>query len=284
MAYVRASRRRHSAGQRVARALYLLVLFCGALVMFIPFAWSLSTSLKPLSQSLAYPPVWIPRVFDWSNYVKIWQIVPLARWFLNSGIAATGVTLCNLVFDSMAGYALARLQFRGKQFLFIGVLAMLMVPFQAVMLPVYILLRYLGLLDNYFGLIIPLAVQAVGVFLMRQAFLNLPADLESAARIDGAGSFRTFWQLSVPLVAPSLLTLGLISFMLSWNNFLLPLLVANREHLWTVPLGIVMFQQEYFVNWPYLMAAAVMTTIPVAVIFLIFQKWFVRGIATTGMN
>ncbi len=269
---------------RISRSVYFLILMGGALVMFVPFAWSLSTSLKPLSESLAYPPVWIPHIFDWSNYVKIWHLVPLAQWFANSAIAAVGVTLCNLVFDSMAGYALARLNFKGKRLLFIGVLAMLMVPFQAVMLPVYIILRYLHLLDNYYGLIVPLAVQAVGIFLMRQAFLNLPSDLEDAASIDGAGRFRTFWQLSVPLVVPSLLTLGLISFMLSWNNFLLPLLVANRQHLWTVPLGVVMFQQEYFVNWPYLMAAAVMTTVPVAVIFLVFQKWFVRGIATTGFR
>ncbi len=281
MAQGRTSRRARS---RISRAAYLVILAFGALVMFIPFAWSLSTSLKPLSEALAYPPQWIPRVFDWGNYVKIWKLVPLARWFGNSAIAAFGVTVANLVLDSMAGYALARLDFRGKRLLFLGVLAMLMVPFQSVMLPVYIILKDLGLLDNYYGLILPLAVQAVGVFLMRQAFLNLPEELEDAAAMDGAGRFRMFWQLSLPLVIPSLLTLGLISFMLSWNNFLLPLLVANQPNLWTVPLGVVMFQQEYFVNWPYLMAAAVMTTIPVAVVFLAFQKWFVKGIATTGIR
>ncbi|MHB1733207.1 carbohydrate ABC transporter permease [Ferrimicrobium acidiphilum] len=277
-------RRSRRIRRHISRWFYLAILTMGALVMFIPFAWSLSTSLKPLSESLVYPPVWIPHIFDWENYVKIWHLVPLARWFGNSAIAAIGVTIGNLICDSMAGYALARVQFRGQRLMFIGVLAMLMVPFQSVMLPVYILLRAFGLLDNYYGLIIPLAVQAVGIFLMRQAFLNLPSDLEDAAIMDGAGRFRMFWQLSLPLVLPSLLTLALISFMLSWNNFLLPLLVASRPHLWTVPLGVVMFQQEYFVNWPYLMAAAVMTTIPVAVIFLVFQKWFVRGIATTGMR
>ncbi|MHB8191261.1 MAG: carbohydrate ABC transporter permease [Ferrimicrobium sp.] len=283
MAQARNSKR-NPLGRRLSRGLYLVILSGGALVMFIPFIWSLSTSIKPLSESLAYPPVWIPHVFDWANYVKIWHLVPLAQWFGNSAIAAIGVTVGNLFFDSLAGYALARVHFRGQKILFIGVLAMLMVPFQSVMLPVYIMLRALGLLDNYYGLILPLAVQAVGIFLMRQAFLSLPSDLEDAAIMDGAGRFRMFWQLSLPLVVPSLLTLGLISFMLSWNNFLLPLLVANRPHLWTVPLGVVMFQQEYFVNWPYLMAAAVMTTIPVAVIFLVFQKWFVRGIATTGIR
>lgn len=281
---IKVKSRMRRVGRHISRTLYLFILAVGALVMFIPFLWSLSTSLKPLAESLTYPPVWVPHIFDWLNYVKIWHLVPLARWFGNSAIAAGGVTVGNLVFDSMAGYALAKVRFRGQRLMFVGVLAMLMVPFQSVMLPVYILLRYLGLLDNYYGLIIPLCVQAVGIFLMRQAFLNLPGDLEDAAIMDGAGRFRMFWQLSLPLVMPSLLTLGLISFMLSWNNFLLPLLVASRPHLWTVPLGVVMFQQEYFVNWPYLMAAAVMTTIPVAVIFLVFQRWFVRGIATTGIR
>lgn len=278
------ARHHASIGSYAMRGSYLAILTVGALAMFIPFAWSLSTSLKPLAEAMTYPPIWWPHPFDWANYTKIWDIVPLARWFANSAIAAGGATLGNLVLDSMAGYALARITFPGHKIVFVGVLAMLMVPFQAVMLPVYIILRDLGLLDNYYGLILPLAVQAVGIFLMRQAFLNLPRDLEDAATVEGAGRLRMFWQLSLPLVTPSLLTLGLISFMLSWNNFLLPLLVANRSHLWTVPLGVVMFQQEYFVNWPYLMAAAVMATLPVAVIFLVFQKWFVRGIATTGMR
>lgn len=266
------------------RGAYLAILIFGSLVMFIPFLWSLSTSLKPVSQSLTFPPQWIPHPFLWSNYAKAWHIVPMARWFANSVVAAGGVTFANLVLDSLAGYALARIDFKGRKVVFIAVLAMLMVPFQAVMLPVYILLRALHLLNNYGGLILPLAVQAVGVFLMRQAFIVLPRELDDAAMVEGAGRLRMFWQLSLPLVKPTLLTLGLISFMASWNNFLIPLLVVNRERFYTLPLGVVMFQQQYFTNWPYLMAAAVIATVPVAIVFVVFQRWFVRGVATQGLR
>ncbi len=276
--------RSKSLQQRLLRAAYLSILVFGALVMFVPFAWSLSTSLKPVTQSLTFPPQWIPHPFQWRNYARAWHIVPMARWFANSLIVAGGVTFANLALDSLAGYALARIDFRGRRVLFVGVLAMLMVPFQAVMLPVYILLRDMHLLNNYGGLILPLAVQPVGVFLMRQAFINLPQELDDAAMVDGAGRLRMFWQLSLPLVTPTMLTLGLISFMASWNNFLIPLLVVDRERLYTLPLGVVMFQQQYFTNWPYLMAAAVIATVPVAIVFVVFQRWFVQGVATQGLR
>ncbi len=274
----------HGRGRGVARGIYFLILVGGALLMFVPFAWSLSTSLKGLSQAMTYPPIWWPHPFALQNYVKIWSIVPIGQWFVNSLLVASAVTAANLVFDSLAGYALARIEFRGRTLVYFGVVSMLMIPFQAVMLPLYILLKDMGLLDNYGGMIAPVAVSAMGIFLMRQAFLALPQELEDAARIDGAGRFRMFLQLSLPLVTPTLLTLALMIFLASWNNFLLPLLVANRAALWTVPLGIVMFQQEYFVNWPYLMAAAVLATLPVGIVFLLFQRWFIRGVATTGLK
>ena len=275
---------RNTFSYRLVRVIYLLILTLGALAMLIPFAWSLSTSLKPLGESMAYPPVWWPHPFDWSNFTVIWTMVPLARWFLNSAIVAVSVTIGNLIIDSLAGYALARIPFRGRNVLHLGIVSMLMIPFQSVMLPVYILLRWLGLLDNYGGMIVPVLVSAMGVFLMRQAFLTVPQELEDAAMIDGAGRLRMFWQISLPMVTPSLMTLALMIFMGSWNNFLLPLLVANRSHLWTVPLGIVMFQQEYFVNWPYLMAGSVLATLPIAILFLVFQRFFVRGVTTTGLK
>ncbi len=271
-------------GYRVTRFVYLAVLTVGALAMFIPFLWSLSTSLKPLGESVAYPPIWWPHPFVWHNFVTIWHMVPLGHWFINSLVVGGTVTLGNLVFDSLAGYALARIPFRGQQVLLMGIVAMLMIPFQSVMLPVYIVLRDLHLLDSYSGLILPTIVSAMGVFLMRQAFLNIPMELEDAARIDGAGRWRMYAQIALPAVQPTLLTLALMIFMASWNNFLLPLLVANREHLWTLPLGIVMFQQLYFVNWPFLMAASVLATVPIAVVFLLFQKWFVQGVVTTGLK
>lgn len=275
---------RRTATRWISRGLYLAILTGGALLMFVPFAWSLSTSLKGLGQAMTYPPVWWPHPFQVANYAKIWHIVPIGQWFINSVLVASAVTAANLIFDSLGGYALARVKFPGKRFWYMGIVAMLMIPFQAVMLPLYIVMKDLGLLDNYGGLIAPVAVSAMGIFLMRQAFLTLPSELEDAARIDGAGRFRMFWQLSLPLVTPTLLTLALMIFLASWNNFLLPLLVANRASLWTLPLGIVMFQQEYFVNWPYLMAAAVLATLPIGLVFLVFQRWFIRGVATTGLK
>ncbi|MHB1610610.1 MAG: carbohydrate ABC transporter permease [Sulfobacillus sp.] len=270
--------------RHLIHGLYLAILILGAVTMFVPFLWSLSTALKPLSESLAFPPQWWPHPVDVQNFISIWKLVPVARWFANSFLVASIVTVLNLVFDSMAGYALARINFPGKNFVFIGILSMLMVPFQSVMLPVYILLRALGLLDSYAGMILPMAVSAMGVFLMRQAFLTIPQEMEDAATIDGAGRLRMFVQISLPMVIPNMLTLALMMFLASWNNFLLPLLVANRTHLWTLPLGIVMFQQEYFVNWPLLMAAGVIATLPIALVYLLFQKWFIQGVASTGIK
>ncbi len=271
-------------GGWILRVLYLLILTTGAITMVIPFLWSVSTALKPLGQAVAFPPIWWPRPILWQNFITTWKIVPLARWFANSIGVAFVVVLGNLVFDSLAGYALARIPFKGRSFVFFAIVSMLMIPFQAIMLPTYILLRNLGLLNSYWGMILPTIISAMGVFLMRQAFLGIPKEIDEAAIIDGASRFRMFWQIALPMVKPNLLTLALLTFMGSWNNFLLPLLVANNPKIWTLPLGMVMFQQQYFTNWPYLMASVVMATIPTALLFLMFQRWFVEGISTTGIK
>lgn len=270
--------------QRVSRALFLLVLTVGALVMLIPFAWSLSTALKPLSLSMQFPPVWWPHPFVWGNFSAVLRIVPFVQWFVNSFIVAGSVTVGNLIIDSLAGYALARIDFKGRNIVFLAIVAMLMIPFQAVMLPVYLLLRALGLINTYLGMILPTVVSSMGIFLMRQAFLNIPRELDDAAIIDGCGRLRMFLQIAVPQVGPSLLTLALMIFVGSWNNFLLPLLVANSPNLWTIQLGIVQFQSEYTTNWPYLMAAGIMAIIPIALLFLIFQRRFVQGWTISGIN
>jgi ABC-type glycerol-3-phosphate transport system permease component len=271
-------------GGRILRLAYLLILTAGALIMVIPFLWSLSTALKPLSESVEFPPIWWPHPILWQNFVTTWKIVPLARWFFNSVFVAFFVVMGNLIFDSLAGYALARIAFKGRTFIFFGIVSMLMIPFQAIMLPTYILLRDLNLINSYWGMILPTAVSAMGVFLMRQAFMGIPREIDEAAIIDGASRWRMFWQISLPMVKPNLFTLALLTFMGSWNNFLLPLLVANKPGIWTLPLGMVMFQQQYFTNWPYLMASVIMATIPTALLFMIFQRWFVEGISTTGIR
>lgn len=276
--------RRNGWGYRVSRGLFFLILVGGALVMMVPFAWTLSTALKPLSLSLAYPPVWWPHPFEWKNFTAVFQQVPLAHWFYNSTVVAVVVTVGNLILDSLAGYALARIDFAGRTFLYVSTLAMMMVPFQAVMLPVYLLLRQMGLINTYWGMILPTLVSSMGIFLMRQAFLNLPKELDDAAIMDGCGRLRMFLQISLPQVTPTLLTLALLIFVGSWNNFLLPLLVANEPHLWTLQLGIVEFQSQFASDWPLLMAASVLITLPIAALFLAFQRWFVRGIVMSGIK
>ena len=276
--------RRRGFSYQISRGLFLLILIGGALAMLVPFAWSLSTALKPLMLSLAFPPVWWPHPFLWSNFSQVFQVVRLAQWFLNSTIVSGSVTVGNVVFDALAGYALARIDFKGRNIVYVGTLAMLMVPFQAVMLPVYVLLRQMGLLDTYWGMILPTLVSSMGVFLMRQAFLNLPRELDDASIMDGCGRFRMFWQISLPQVTPTMLTLALLIFVGSWNNFLLPLLVANQTHLWTLQLGLVEFQQKFTTNWPFLMACSVLAIVPIGVLFLIFQRWFVRGIVMSGIK
>lgn len=252
--------------------------------MVSPFLWTVSTSLKPLSQAMDFPPKWIPHPFLWKNYVDTWKTVPMGQWFVNSSIVSVASVIGNLILDSLAGYALARINFRGKTIVFFVIVSMLMIPFQAIMLPVYIILRDLRLINSYAGIILPQLVSAMGVFLMRQSFLNVPNEIEESAIMDGAGRFRMFWQISLPMVMPAMLTLALMIFMGSWNNFLLPLLVANNQNFWTLPLGMVMFQQQYYTNWPYLMAAAVMVTVPITILFLIFQRYFIQGIATSGLK
>lgn len=271
-------------GRRISRIIYLLILILGAIVMVSPFLWTVSTSLKPLSEAMDFPPKWIPHPFLWKNYLDTWKTVPIGQWFINSTIVSVVCVVGNLVLDSLAGYALARINFRGRTVVFFAIISMLMIPFQAIMLPVYIILRDLHFLNSYAGLIAPQLVSAMGVFLMRQAFLNVPNEVEESAFMDGAGRFRMYWQIAIPMVVPTLLTLALTIFMGSWNNFLLPLLVANNQNFWTLPLGMVLFQQQYYTNWPYLMAAAVMVTIPVTVLFLVFQRFFIQGVATSGLK
>lgn len=275
---------RRGLARRVSRGLFVAILAFGALAMMIPFAWSVSTALKPLALSMQYPPVWLPHPFVWGNFVQVFHLVPLARWFMNSGITTIAITVGNVILDSLAGYALARIQFTGRNILYLAIISMLMIPFQAVMLPVYLLLRAGGLLNTYWGMILPSIVSAMGIFLMRQAFLNIPQELDDAAIMDGAGRIRMFWQIAIPQVLPSLLTLSLLMFVAAWNNFLLPLLVANNPNLWTVQLGIVEFQMQYTTNWPFLMAAGVMATVPIAALFLIFQRRFVQGWTMTGIQ
>lgn len=264
--------------------IYLIIAFFG-ITMVLPFLWMVITSLKEDAQVFSWPPTWIPNPVKPQNYVDAWHVASFGRYFINSGIVAVTVTVVGLFLNSMAGYAFAKFRFPGRNILFVYVLATMMVPIYATMVPVFILLKTIRSLDSYQGLILPFLATGFGIFLMRQFFQTIPTDLIEAARIDGCSEFRTFMQIVLPISKPPLATLGIFTFMLSWNNFIWPLIVVKSNDMRTVPLAIAALSQGLFVmSWPILMAGASFAITPVLVVFLLFQRFFVRGIALTGLK
>ena len=260
-----------------------LVLVPLALVMLVPLLWMLMTSLSTLAETRRFPPG-LPEGLHWQNYRQAWLQSPFARWMLNSAVVSVVCVLSNLVLCSMAGYAFARIPFAGRKVLFVGILATLMVPFQVVMIPTLLIVKALGLVDTLPALVVPNLVTAFGIYLLRQFFLSLPAELEEAAIMDGAGRLRVLTRILLPLMGPPLSTLAVLTFLTVWNDFLWPLVVTSSPENMTVQLGLATFQSAHFTNWPVLMAGTLMSQLPVLVLFLVGQRWFVRSIATTGIK
>jgi multiple sugar transport system permease protein len=220
----------------------------------------------------------------WHNYLDAWQQAPFGHWLINSTIVSVACVVGNLVFCSLAGYAFARIPFFGSRLLFIAVLATLMVPFQIVMLPTLIVVRDLHMTDTLGALVAPNLATPFGVFLMRQFFTTVPRELEEAACIDGAGRLRTLLSIMVPLMGPTLATLSVLTFLNVWNDFLWPLIAIQSPGNMTIQLGLQNFQGAHLTNWPVLMAATVMSQIPVLVLFVLAQRFFVRSIASSGFK
>lgn len=261
-----------------------LALLVGSAVMLVPFAWMLSTSLKEPGDIFVYPPQWLPQPMRWQNYVETVTVMPFLRFYLNSTIQATAVTVLQLLTSSLAAFAFSRLRFRGRDALFLLYLATMMIPFPVTMIPNFVIIRYLHWIDTYRALILPPAFSAFSTFLMRQYFLSIPNELDDAARVDGASSFRIWWQVILPLSGPAVATLAIFTFLGQWNNFLWPLVATNSEKMWTLPVGLASFQGQYSIQWNLLMAGSVIAIVPILIIYLIGQKWFVRGITLTGMG
>ncbi len=278
----RPGRRRH-AGTLKRLGLHALLL-AGSVVMLVPFVWMLSTSLKEPGDVFIYPPQWIPQPVVWENYLETVTIMPFGRFYLNSAIQAVSVTVLQLLTASLAAFAFARLRFRGRDALFLLYLATMMIPFQVTMIPNFIVMRFLNWIDTFRALILPPAFSAFSTFLLRQYFMSIPAELDDAARVDGASSFRIWWQILIPLSGPALATLAIFTFLGQWNNFLWPLVVTNSEEMWTLPVGLASFQGQYSIEWHLLMAGSVIAVVPILIIYLVGQKWFVRGITLTGMG
>ena len=282
----------------MSRAVAHVILLMGAVAMLLPFAWMLSTSLKPQDELFTVPPTWIPSQFQWDTYVKAMSAGNFGRYALNSLFLALANTCTNVMLAALAGYAFARLRFPGSKFLFILVLATLMVPYQVTIIPLFVIVRHvplfggndilgqggIGWINSYWGLIVPGAVGAFGIFMLRQFFQTLPRELEDAARIDGAGEFRIFWQIMLPLAMPAIATLAIFSFQAGWNAFFWPLLITTTDDMRTIQLALTVFVQQYSTQWDQLMAATVVATAPVILAFAIGQRLLVRGIAFTGLK
>lgn len=266
---------------------FVWILYTGLIlytvITFVPFLWALSASFKPLAEISAGSANFIPKIFTIDNYKQIFLQEPLfGRWLLNSAIVAIAVTAFNLLFNSMAGYALARIRFPGNQLLFLLILAVLVVPAQITLLPRFLILKSFGWLNSYQGLIVPTVVNATFIFMMRQFFVNFPKELEEAAQLDGLNRFETFFQIVLPLAKPALAAQTIFIFMSSWNEFLLPLVVMSNPEMFTLPIGLNAFKGQYITYWNYIMAASMVFTLPALAIYAFFNRYFIQGVTFTG--
>ena len=261
-----------------------LVLLPLAIVMLIPMIWMIITSFETLSETRHFPPILIPSSLQWQNYTAVLQQAPFARWFMNTLIVTVVVVAGNLLFCSLAGYAFARIKFFGRDVVFILVLATLMIPFQVIIIPTFIIVRKLGLIDTLGALIVPNLAGAFGIFLLRQFFKSLPIELEEAARIDGASRLGVLFKIVLPLSGPVLATVAVVTFLWTWNDFLWPLVTLYSPNNMTLQLGLTTFQGAHSTNTHLLMAANVMSILPVLALFVFAQRFFIRGIATSGLK
>ena len=268
-------------------SIYIL-LTIGAFTMLSPFVWMITTSLKHLGDVFSYQKPWwfdwAPTAFVWENYVKAFKVVPFARFYFNSIFVVLLTTFGQVTTSAFAAYAFARLRFPGRDKIFFAYLATMMVPGAVTMIPVFILLQYFGWIDTYKAVILPAMFTAYGTFMLRQFFLTLPRDLEDAAKIDGCGYFRIFWTIVLPLSKPALATLTTFTFMGTWMNFMWPLVALNSHEKFTLPVGLAYFQSLHSTNWPLLMAGSVMMILPILLLFIFNQRYFVEGIKLTGIK
>jgi multiple sugar transport system permease protein len=261
-----------------------LFLSLGAIVMVGPFAWEILTSFKTFAESIHVPPVVIPNAFNLHNYREVFDSLPFSTQFVNTVLMTVARTAAQVVFCSLAGYAFARLVFKGRAVIFALFLSVMMVPSQMFLIPQYQIMQNLGLLNTVTALALPGMFSAFGTFLMRQFFLQLPVDLEEAARLDGANPWQIYWRIMLPLSAPGMLALGLLVAIWSWNDLLWPLVVNTDPEKMPLSAGLATLRGEHLTNYPILMAGALMASLPLIIAFIIFQRRLIEGIAFTGLK
>lgn len=262
---------------------YLLLAVVGV-VMIAPFLWMLSTSLKEAGAVFSYPPEWIPNPAVWSNYIKAWNAAPFGRFFFNSIFVSVCVTAGQVITSSLAAYAFARVEFPGRDKLFLVYLGTMMIPGQVTMIPVFILLKNIGWLDTYKALVIPSIFTAYGTFMLRQFFLTIPKELEEAAVMDGFNRWQIYYKIIMPLSKPALATLSTFVFLGTWNEFMWPLIVTTSQEMKTLPVGLASFQGLYTTDWTLLMAASTIVLIPVLFVYIFNQRFMTKGIVMTGLK
>ncbi|AJY47132.1 carbohydrate ABC transporter permease [Martelella endophytica] len=258
------------------------LLLIGGIVMITPLLFMFSTSLKPGSQ--VYDLRLIPQDPTFSNYIEVLTSSGFARWFFNSLLVATIVTCSNVFFDSLVGYTLAKFRFRGRRFIFLAILSTLMIPTEMLVIPWYLMSANFGWLDSYWGIMFPGMMTGFGTFLMRQFFEGVPDDFMEAARIDGMNEFVIWWRIAMPLVAPAISALAIFTFLGNWTAFFWPLIVTTSSELYTLPVGLSSFAVEAQIEWEMIMTGAALATIPTLLVFLIFQRYIVRGVMLAGVK
>jgi multiple sugar transport system permease protein len=270
---------------RVGRrgALYL-VLFAGAAFAAFPFVWMLLTSLKGRTEALANPPTLLPKVWHWDNYVKAWQAAPFARYFFNTFLVCAVVVLGVVVISTLSAYAFAKLEFYGRNVLFVLFLSTLMIPFETIIIPNFIIIKHLHLLNSYGALIVPWLATVFSVFLLRQYFNQLPQDLFDSAQLDGAGHLRIIWSIVVPLSRGPLAAVMLFAFLGSWNSLLWPLIVTNSQSIRPIQLGLTVFVNADANDPQLLMAASAFTIAPIVLLYFFAQRQFMEGFASSGLK
>jgi len=270
-------------GKFLSRAIIYLILAAGAFIILVPFAWTISTALKTPQQALKVPPVWIPEPVMWENFAKAWTAKPFATYYANSLLIAVLNIIGQLISCSLVAYGFARLRFPGRDLLFMVMLGTMMIPFQILIIPRFILFKNLGWLDSLLPLIVPhFFGGAFNVFLLRQYFMSIPLELDDAARIDGCGHWSIFWRIIMPLSKPALGAVMVFEFLNSWDDFLGPLIYISKDKLYTVALGLAAFRNDYFIEWNLFMAAAALAMAIPLIIFFVAQKYFIEGVQLTG--
>ncbi|MET3193546.1 multiple sugar transport system permease protein [Bacillus sp. OAE603] len=259
-----------------------IILIVGAVAMVLPFIWMFLTSLKTYAESIHVPPVIIPKDFQWENYKEVFTLLPFFKFMLNTLIVTVLRTAGQLFLCSLAAYAFARIEFPGRNVLFLVALSVLMVPGQVFLLPQYMIMVKLGWLNTLQAVVVPGLFSAFGTFLLRQFFMGLPKELEEAARLDGCNHFQIYWRVMLPLAKPGLVALGIFTTLWSWNELMWPMIVNSSPESMTLSVGLSSLQGQYLTNYPVLMAGSFLAIVPMLILFMILQKQFIEGIAITG--